>query len=104
MTSTIHNMINFYTIHTYVLTILSVYNAMWLFICKFLVLKQFFVSLCDKSLSTIATDIDLRLIEVDVDLWVTEGPSPTVTPRVVALHNHYRLLCYQVYRKFFINL
>ena len=76
---------------------------MWLF-SKFLVLEQFFVSLGNKSLSTVAADVDLWLVEVDVDLWVTKGPPPSVTPCVVAPDNHYGLLRHQVYRKLLIYL
>lgn len=77
---------------------------MWLFICKFLVLKQFLVSLSNKSLSTVAAYIQLWFVEINVDLWVAQGPPSTITPCVVALYNHHRLLCYQVYCKFFIYL
>ena len=75
-----------------------------LFIGEVFVCKQFLVSFSDKSLPTVATHVDLRLVQVDVDLGMAQSSSPSITPCVVALDDDNWLFCYQVYCKLFIHL
>ena len=62
------------------------------------------MSFCYESLSTVATNVHLRLVKIDVNFWVTKCPPTSVAPGVVALDNQHWLLSYQVYGKLFIYL
>lgn len=72
-------------------SLLYYYN--FLFTDKFFVGEEFFVCLRDESLSTVATIVDLWLVQVDVDPGMAQCSSSSITPCVCALHNCYWLFC-----------
>ena len=72
--------------------------------CLFFILKEFFIDLSYKSLPTVSTNIDFRLVKIDVDFRVSKSSSSSITPRMVTLDNDNRLFCHQVDGKLLIHL
>ena len=75
-----------------------------LFNYKFLIGKQVLALLRDKSLATVTTVIDLWLVQIDIDLGVSQCPLAPIAPSVGAPHHGYRLFCQQRDCKLLVHL
>ena len=90
----IHNMCKYMTI---------LQSGRWLYKCKRLVAELFLVFLGHESLATVATVLDLRLVQVDVDPGVAQGCT-SITVGVATGDDYHWLLRNQVNGKLLVYL